>query len=176
MDVFFYTVTDDPRTINKTIPSAHVHLEDVRMKDDTNIIQPTLDIKFHVGLFACNYCYIEHFHRYYFIKNITTTENRLLVECEVDVLKSFESDIMNMKAFVVRQGKGSETDTTDLRDKVLANLLIPDDTLPVQANRKISIIGRNDPGNEFGNVFTPDSYSYVLLVNGGYATSQGGGS
>lgn len=170
MTVQFYNTSDDTRVINKTL-SGEIEKKGIRFKDDTNILQPILDLDYDERLFTKNYCHIGLLHRYYFIKTITTTNNRLYVHCEVDVLKTYESEIKNTNAFVVRQGRTSKEDDEG-RAVGLANPLIPDDTYPVQANRVVSIIGENDPENgNFGKLWNENDASkkptLVLLINGG---------
>lgn len=169
MTVQFYNTSDDTRVINKTLDDE-IEIKGIRFKDDTNILQPILDLAYDERLFSKNYCHIGLLHRYYFIKDITTTNNRLYVHCEVDVLKTYESAIKSTNAFVVRQGRTSISE--DDKADVLANALIPDDTYPVQANRVVSIIGENDPENgNFGKLWNDDDASkkptLVLLINGG---------
>ena len=170
MDVQFYSTSDDPRTINKTL-SNELEITGVRFKDNTNILQPVLELEYNNALFSKNYCHIGNLSRYYFIKDIVTSQNRLLVYCEIDVLKTYESQIKNTNAFVVRQGRTSKEDD-DGRAVGLANPLIPDDTYPVQANRVVSIIGENDSENgDFGKLWDENVASkkptLVLLINGG---------
>lgn len=170
MTVQFYNTSDDPRVINKSLGSE-LEKTGIRFKDDTNILQPILDLDYDERLFSKNYCHIGLLHRYYFIKDIITTNNRLYIHCEVDVLKTYESQIKNTNAFVVRQGRTSKEDDNG-RAVGLANPLIPDDTYPVQANRVVSIIGENDGENgDFGKLWDEDDASkkptLVLLINGG---------
>lgn len=170
MTVQFYNTSDDTRVINKSLNDS-LEKTGVRFKDNTNILQPVLDLDYDERLFSKNYCHIGLLNRFYFIKDITTTNNRLYVNCEVDVLKTYESQIKNTNAFVVRQGRTSKEDD-DGRAVGLANPLIPDDTYPVQANRVVSIIGENDSENgDFGKLWDEDVASkkptLVLLINGG---------
>ena len=169
MTVQFYNTSDDTRVINKTL-SGEIEKTGIRFKDDTNILQPILDLDYDERLFTKNYCHIGKLGRYYFIKDIITTNNRLYVHCEVDVLKTYESEIKGTNAFVVRQGRTSMAE--DDKADILANALIPDDTYPVQANRVVSIIGENDPENgNFGKLWNDSDASkkptLVLLINGG---------
>jgi hypothetical protein len=165
-----YNTSDDPRTINKTL-NGEIEIRNVRFKDDTNILQPVLDLAYDERIFSKNYVHIGTLSRYYFIKNIITTHNRLYVECEVDVLRTYKNSILDTYAFVVRQGRTSASND-DGQANVLANALIPDDTYPVQANRVVSIIGENDPENgNFGKLWDDNVASkkptLVLLINGG---------
>lgn len=119
MTIQCYAISDDPRNLNKNLGNAVVTLTGVRFKDDTSILRPVLDVAYNEDLFGCNYLHIGVFNRFYFIKNITTTNNRLYLECEVDVLYSYRQQIQALTCVVSRQ---ENKYNTYLNDGVWRNL------------------------------------------------------
>ena len=92
MTVTFYKTNDDPRKLNKTLTSISTYK--ISLKDENNILNPTL-------LFATlsipagtNYLYIKEFNRYYFITNTKIISNTLSeISCKVDVLYTYRDTI-----------------------------------------------------------------------------------
>lgn len=89
------------------------------LMDDTSIHNPTLKISYTstaakpIRLF--NYCWIDEFGRYYFITDITSSQNFWYVSCECDVLASFKSYIGASSHYILRaasQGNERIIDTT----------------------------------------------------------------
>lgn len=169
MTITVYTCDDDPRTINKSFGSG-IEISGVRIKDDTSILNPVLDIAYNSShnIFTKNYVYIPEFSRYYFIDNIVVSENRVFIHCRVDVLKSYENDIMAIKAFVMRQKRGN--DTAEGETSYYPNLLLPDNEMPVSVKRVVSV---DKDGSMVAETFQPvfdfntNNPSYVMLINGG---------
>lgn len=109
------------------VPSAtegHITETICYLKDPTSIIKPTLIIQGADSTFEgkqfpdYNYCYIADFHRYYFITNITSISALVWqIDCEVDVLATYRSEILGTKAFVMFAESSH-------------NSMIPDERLP----------------------------------------------
>lgn len=148
MTIQCYSISDDPRKLNKTLGNAVVTLTGVRFKDDTSILKPVLDVAYNEDLFGCNYLHIGVLHRFYFIRNIITTNNRLYLECEVDPLYSHLGEIKELKCFIARQQKSSYG-CKYLNDQYMPFITTPD----------ISIIGVNNinMGGSASGTFSPIS-------------------
>lgn len=80
----------------------------VLLKENTSIIRPTFRINTVTAgispatLFSFNYCSCPTFLRYYFITNITSVTAVIFdIACEVDVMASFRSDILDTDAFIL---------------------------------------------------------------------------
>lgn len=107
------------------VPSTDVSTETVcYLKDRTSILKPTLTIQGGTPTFEgktfpdYNYCYIEEFHRYYYIVDITSVSALVWdITCEVDVLASYRENILNTPAFIMYAQRGY-------------NSMIPDSRLP----------------------------------------------
>ena len=94
------------------------------LKEPTSIIKPILIIQGADSTFEgkqfpdYNYCYIKDFHRYYFITNITSISALVWqIDCEVDVLATYRTEILGTKAFIMYA-------------ESMHNSMIPDDRLP----------------------------------------------
>lgn len=75
--------------------------DDIAYTDDSN--EYDLSININYDIFACNYCYIQEFQRYYFIDNIIIQNNKLfMLALSVDADESHKNQFLNLDAFVSR--------------------------------------------------------------------------
>ena len=94
MNIVLYNNSSDPRKLNKTITA--INTISVRLKDDTDIMRPVIELDSANLPPNANYCYIEKFSRYYFINKQGISVGRdLMLTLEVDVLMSFRTFINN---------------------------------------------------------------------------------
>ena len=115
------------------------------LREETNIVDPEINVEFDGALTDCNYMYIAELHRYYFITKIESVRNgvwRIYSHC--DVLKTYSEAILNTEAVVAR----SESKY---------NLYLNDSMFKVYSNPRLQIIN-------FPQKFT--GQSYVLVMNG----------
>ena len=99
MTISFYNNQSEPNVIQKTLVSQ-LTLEGT-LRSDTNIKDPVILIENDGSIINYNYCKINEFERYYFIKDIKVIRNGLFeISLSVDVLKSFENDILNTLAII----------------------------------------------------------------------------
>lgn len=140
MRINLYNNKADDRVVDKTDYITLVQTTDADIKGTCNITDPVLILDYAANNF--NYVYIPDWHRYYRVINITVTAgNKTIITCEVDVLMSFKTDILNLKAYIVR----NEFDY---------DLNIPDNLLPLQ--EKTIVYSRTDnahaPGIGVGTI------------------------
>ena len=109
-----YYNKSDKRNLNKDIEL--INDINIELKQDTSIIHPTLILSNGSGVMGANYIHIPDLHRYYYIDNITASQQRLIIECSVDVLMSNKNEILNCEVVLDR----SENNY---------NLYLPDDNL-----------------------------------------------
>lgn len=104
MQATFYRNNSDKIALNKSIVQKKTAT--IYYKDDTELIRPTFifqDDKIDSGI---NYLYIGgDVKRYYFINDITFSQGRIELHCEVDVLMSFKSEIENQECIIARNEK-----------------------------------------------------------------------
>lgn len=72
------------------------------LRDESSIVDPVILIE-HADPISANYAYIEEFHRYYYIKDITAVRSGLWrVSMHTDVLKTFSEGILNSPCIVAK--------------------------------------------------------------------------
>ena len=175
MIIKLYNCDDDVRTVNKSL-SAPFQLDDVHLKDDTSILNPVFC--FHPDRetgrlmpekeHQLNYVWAETLNRYYFIKDITYSQQMCYLHCEIDPLMTWANELLDREMFVARQGTIAYT--KDEKESAIANILLPDDFIPVQANRKLDMIGDGSKKYpNFNSIKGLTDGSFVLLINGGFS-------
>jgi hypothetical protein len=108
--ITLYQYTGQRNVINKTLPMGVERLGVLR--GATDVITPTITIRVKEPIKE-NYAYLPDFKRYYFIDNITyISGDKAEINLSVDVLKSYEKEIMNATATVTK---------TDTPDKYASN-------------------------------------------------------
>lgn len=96
--------TDSPKNVIGKEKTEPKHFEQVLLKERTDILNPTIKVKADDSLLKYNYCWIENFQRFYFVKNIRIFPNSIYeIDLSVDVLDSFKNAILASKGFVTRQ-------------------------------------------------------------------------
>ena len=153
MDIILYNNTDDNRKLNKS-PTA-IKTIPVRLKDDTDIMHPVIELDSVNLPPTANYCYIAAFNRYYYINQQGIKIGRdLTLTLSVDVLMSFRDVINNSVVVAWRSGTNY-------------NKMLPD-TIPIQANR--NVLYRKFTGGNAGfgsDKVTSASKCYCLSVLNG---------
>ena len=131
-----YNTVDDPRVVNKTVTAVATVTADPT--DNVSILNPSFLIEYSSAYLAANYCYVELFGRYYYIRNMSVVKgNRILIECAVDVLKTYATALTDCVCIATRsESIGEPTE-------------IPDKNLPIDPNREdiYSIVFDRDPFN-----------------------------
>ena len=94
MSFTMYTNTSDNRVIDKSITAVGTALS-CTFKDDTSMENPTIIIDAAAYNSSCNYGYLDDTGRYYYVVDVTFSQQRCYLQLKVDVLKSFATDIKN---------------------------------------------------------------------------------
>lgn len=98
MDINLYYNSSENNKIGKTLSNELIF--EGSLKDATNVINPEVMIQANT-INGYNYAYIPIFNRYYFIEEVTSYRTGLwIIKLKVDVLESFKSDILAMKAII----------------------------------------------------------------------------
>lgn len=108
MNVIFYSNFIKKRNSTKR-PTGGTTL-DVKLKNDCSVIKPVFLI---TGQhFDYNYCLWNG--RYYFVEDITVIANNLCeIECSIDILATYKTEISNYTAFVSRAASNYDLDIID---------------------------------------------------------------
>ena len=151
MNIQLLKTTDDQRKAFKTCTQIGADITAVPT-DDMSELQPKIVINYDSTYLAANYVYIELFGKYYKIdKKAVTIGKKIVLECTIDAVMSYYSDILNCDITAVRNGGiGSPTK-------------IQDNKLPI--NPETETIQQIPVENvEFKQLL---DYPYVLQVIGG---------
>lgn len=144
MDIILYNTKDDNRKLNKTL--TEIKTITVRLKDDTDIMHPVIELDGANLPPTANYCYIAAFSRYYYINQQDIKIGRdLVLTLSVDVLMSWKSLILNSTVIAERTSNKY-------------NKYIPD---------KIPMLSRQ---NNIFKAFTP--YQGAYAFNSGTITAE----
>lgn len=98
MDVYLYSYSGNTNVINKQLPQENVMSGVLRERN--NVLSPSIIIRVPTTeQFAYNYCYVPEFKRFYFIDEIVyVSAEKIEMRLKVDVLKSYEREIMEATA------------------------------------------------------------------------------
>ena len=102
MCLTLYINMSDERVVDKLITQKLV-LSSFEYKDDTNIIKPSIVVANNPEIFGCNYVYLSDFRRYYYIRNITVSQQRLRLDLECDPLYTYRAYIRECTGVLNRQ-------------------------------------------------------------------------
>ena len=95
MTITFYKTVSNENQIQKVWTDCK--RDTGTFKTDLDILNPKIiisDISYSILDF--NYCFIQELNRYYFVKNITIlSNNRFLIDCKIDVLKTYSTELQN---------------------------------------------------------------------------------
>lgn len=101
MRCILYNNKSDERYISKDI-SELGRYNSLVFKDDEDLVTPTFKVTDSEISEDCNYLYVQDLGRYYYIRSRRFSRQCLFLECQVDVLMSFRSEIHNMTGIISR--------------------------------------------------------------------------
>lgn len=98
MNITLYVTGSERHAVRKTLQSGLELTGSLR--GESSVINPSFLIQAN-NPSQYNYCYIPEFGRYYFISNITSVRTNIWrIDCSVDVLMSFQEEILNLDVIV----------------------------------------------------------------------------
>lgn len=98
MDIILYQTTSERERINKDLSSS-LPLSGA-LRGECSVTNPSFNIEVS-NPSNYNYCYIPDFGRYYYITNIVSVRTNIWrIDCNVDVLMSYSSQILNLNVIV----------------------------------------------------------------------------
>lgn len=136
--VTFYHNGSDNRCLFKSLTQITNGSYTCHFKDDSSIMTPEIILSSNANIFGANYCKIDEFDRYYYIKDVIVSQQHIVVKLEEDVLMSNATEILNMKGYVRRTG-----------DPKKFNTYITDKKYTIQ-NNKIPVIRAYSASNPLG--------------------------
>lgn len=125
-DIDFYYYTNERNNVDKTyFLGAKTTMSGV-LRNECDILYPSILIEYHGDLPNFNYCYIKKFNRWYFIDGFTVVTDKLCrLDMSVDVLQTYRIGILGLTAMVDR-------------NEFEHNYYIPDDRLVYNTGSTIS--------------------------------------
>lgn len=114
------------------------------LKDESSIVDPVILVEKDDPLEA-NYAYIEAFHRYYYIKDITSVRNGVWrITMHTDVLKTFSEGILNSPCIVAKSSSKynmylNDADYKCLQDDIVMTKVFPHGFTPGNSGSRYSV-------------------------------------
>lgn len=156
-----YSISADDRQLVKVVQGTTpvtTQKADLKPTAEVDIINPTFIFTDVSTVLGCNYLYCNTFGRYYYITNISVdTAQRAIVECRIDVLQTYATQILNSTATILRS------------ESIGAPTKYIDNKLPVYPSKKnvTSIVMRQVDVPLNSQLSTSDGDNYLLTVVGG---------
>lgn len=120
------------------------------LREETDIVDPVINVEYAGTLTNVNYMYIQEFHRYYFITKIESVRNNLWrIYAHCDVLKTYSEAILGTPCVVARSENRF-------------NLYLNDSAFKAYSNPRLQIA-------QFPQKFTGEDY--VLIMKGAQAVT-----
>lgn len=126
MTITFYNNESDAIVVSKKITSIS-SINNAKIINETDIVNPSIIVSrnfYDSIILKANYLYIDKLDRYYFINNISFAESMIVIDCTVDVLMSYKSEIRNITCTVTR-------------NENLKNGYLNDDNYNIQAYKQV---------------------------------------
>lgn len=143
MEMILYKTADSENVINKT--KVEIHRTNIELKKTISVVTPTIVLNnlSTIHLLKSNYCYLEKFDRFYFIRDITVDRTVIHLDLECDVLESFKTEILNSEAEINRKLGVGEYYANNVKTEIVRDIDIfkSDVILENQKNIILSAIG-----------------------------------
>lgn len=101
--VQFHKIHDPINCVNKTVDETTL-IKTVSGEpiEDEDLSEPTFLVNYNDSLLECNYCYVAKYKRYYFCKPTTENGNNIRIDCSVDALQTFWSELAEQDMTLIR--------------------------------------------------------------------------
>ena len=104
MELVFYSVSDDPRKVQKTLGTAKHTIQNASVYENCSIMNPSFLVDYSASIIETNYVKATLWNRYYFIRDfIAMPGGRCRVICDEDVLMGNAEDILKLNCNIIRQ-------------------------------------------------------------------------
>lgn len=114
-------ISADRRVLNKV--TTTIKTVTATPTGEINILYPKLILEYDSTILNANYCYIPDLNRYYYLSITLDKGKRMILNCGVDVLKTYANQIKNRQGTILRsESIGKPTQ-------------IVDNKLPIDPNR-----------------------------------------
>lgn len=113
MECIFYTCNDDIDKLNKTLENP-INAQ-CNIINDTTILSPVIVVD--SSYINKNYVFIPSLNRYYFVDNITISNNMVIMNLTIDCIYTYRDIINNTECFINRV---EDYHTSDLIDNLIS--------------------------------------------------------
>lgn len=148
MTIKTYRFLGDSRKIDKTLTLVKTY-SNADIVGNMDIQSPIISLQLDsfTDVINFNYIYIPELRRYYYVDNSTIREDGFVqLQCKVDVLKSFKTDILASTQYVERQENK-------------CSYKVPDNGYTIKSNRNLTI-------KNFGSEIINPNYDFILTTYG----------
>lgn len=116
MDIKLYKQAATPERVDKTAFLTTVGtVSGVQVKEPMDLMKPTFILKTDAQVYNSNYLYCSYTSRYYYIDSIEAlTGGRIAVNCSIDVLYTYKSEILGSSAWVVTSSTAGDIADYDM--------------------------------------------------------------
>lgn len=101
MTVTLYNVSDEPSRVRKRLGTGTQYTGVVRDTGEVSVTDPVILVSANLDP-GINYAYISDFSRYYYVKIRSVRVGLVEISCHVDVLMSYQADILEAAAIADR--------------------------------------------------------------------------
>ena len=148
MTIKTYRFLGDSRKVDKTLTPVETY-SNAEIVTNMSIQTPTISLQLDsfTDVINFNYIYIPELRRYYYVLDSTIREDGFVqLQCKVDVLKSFKTDILASTQYVERQENK-------------CSYQVPDNGYTIKSNRNLTI-------KNFGNPIIVPNDDFILTTFG----------
>ena len=148
MTIKTYRFLGDSRKIDKSLTLVKTY-SNADIVGNMDIQSPIISLQLDsfTEVINFNYIYIPELRRYYYVENSTIREDGFVqIQCKVDVLKSFKTDILASIQYVERQENK-------------CSYRVPDNGYTIKSNRNLTI-------KNFGSEIINPNYDFILTTYG----------
>lgn len=100
MNVLLYSTSSEKNKLSKALGTALTKTG--HLTEQISVISPVLRLAYDSAILSKNYAYIESFGRYYFIENMVTDNQEIVLSLHVDVLMTYKDAIKNSNSRIIR--------------------------------------------------------------------------
>ena len=98
---YFYLNKSAENVVDKVLTNQSDALT-LHFKENSSVIKPTFIISRNINVKNYNYLQVPEFHRYYYITDITVSQQYYILECKSDVLMSFKEGMKEQPCIIER--------------------------------------------------------------------------
>lgn len=129
MNIYLYKNTDEKNKLNKTL--IDIGAITGNQKEESSIINPSFMVLNSNNAIVANYLFADELSRYYFINSVKSVNGGMIIlDCSIDVLMSWKSDILKLNVVTARQQNQYNTYLPDSEYKAYNNPIITQKAFP----------------------------------------------